>query len=155
MADSWSFQGTTYHALPATFHSGIAWLREQPSFRRYATFWQQLLWGRGGFYLSDREVQEFEWMSKYSGIPLDEIQAALLAFDRFFPIPNGWFINAGLTDVRMVKMVPLVFQGVGAHHRRVQYGLDGGSDLSVLAPSSAYTLNDLAKRINCTVDFLL
>ncbi|MCX4547520.1 tyrosine-type recombinase/integrase [Streptomyces sp. NBC_01500] len=50
---SFSFQGLTYHALPATFHSGMSWLREQPNFRLYATFWQQLLWAWGGFYLDD------------------------------------------------------------------------------------------------------
>ncbi|MFB8000464.1 hypothetical protein ACFC4G_47990 [Streptomyces sp. NPDC056002] len=149
---TWFFEGLTYHALPATFHSGIAWLREQPNFRRYATFWQQLLWGWGGFYLDDREQREFEWMSRYSGIPADEIPMALEAFDRFFPIPGGWFVTAGRTDVRMVKMVPWIFQGIGAHHRRVQYGL---SDLSGLNPSAPYTLGDLAKRINCAVDFLL
>ncbi|MET8165706.1 hypothetical protein ABZT34_15855 [Streptomyces sp. NPDC005329] len=149
---TWFFEGLSYHALPATFHSGMAWLREQPNFRRYATFWQQLLWGWGGFYLDDREQEEFEWMSKYSGIPDDEIPAALEAFDRFFPIPGGWFVTAGRTDVRMVKMVPWIFQGIGAHHRRVQYEL---SDLSGLNPSAPYTVSDLAKRINCAVDFLL
>ncbi|MEV6105166.1 hypothetical protein AB0M28_10695 [Streptomyces sp. NPDC051940] len=149
---TWFFEGLTYHALPTTFHSGMAWLREQPNFRRYATFWQQLLWGWGGFYLEDREQQEFEWMSTYSGIPDDEIPVALEAFDRFFPIPGGWFVTAGRTDVRMVKMVPWIFQGIGAHHRRVQYGL---SDLSGLNPSAPYTLSDLGKRINCAVDFLL
>ncbi|MFH8563050.1 hypothetical protein [Streptomyces sp. NPDC017988] len=149
---TWFFEGLTYHALPETFHSGMAWLREQSNFRRYATFWQQLLWGWGGFYLDDREQQEFEWMSRYSGLPDDEIPVALEAFDRFFPIPGGWFVTAGRTDVRMVKMVPWIFQGIGAHHRRVQYGQ---SDLSGLDPSAPYTLSDLGKRINCAVDFLL
>jgi hypothetical protein len=153
--EDWLFQGVTYHALPATFHSGMAWLREQSSFRRYATFWQQLLWGWGGFYLDDRKEQEFEWMSRYSGIPIDEIPTALEAFDRFFPIPNGWFVKAGATDVCLVKMVPWIFQGIGAHHRRVQYGLNDQTDLSSLNPSSWYTISDLSKRIRCAVDFLL
>lgn len=154
--NKWFFEGLTYHALPATFHDGMAWLRAQPTFQRYATFWQQLLWGWGGFYLEDREEQEFEWMSKYSGIPADEIPVALEAFDRFFPIGSGsWLTTAGPTDVRMVKMVPWVFQGIGAHHRRVQYELADRRDLSGLKPSSQYTAKDLARRINCTVDFLL
>ncbi|MFI9495663.1 MULTISPECIES: hypothetical protein [Streptomyces] len=148
---SFSFQGLTYHALPATFHSGMSWLREQPNFRLYATFWQQLLWAWGGFYLDDREEKEFDWMSKISGIPVEEIPTALEAFDRFFPISDGWFVTAGPTDVRMVRMVPWVFQGLGAHLRRGQYE----SDFSKLDPSSRFTRSDLAKRINCTVDFLL
>ncbi|WP_406518200.1 hypothetical protein [Streptomyces sp. NBC_00826] len=55
----------------------------------------------------------------------------------------------------MVKMVPWIFQGIGAHHRCVQYGLNDQPGLSRLNPSSCYTLSDLAKRINCAVDFLL
>ncbi|MFD8025347.1 hypothetical protein ACFV6G_33655 [Streptomyces lavendulae] len=151
----WLFQGLTYHALPTTFHSGIKWLRKQPNYRRYATFWQQFLWGWGGFYLEDRQEQEFEWMSRYSGIPADEIPTALEAFDRFFPIPNHWFVTAGRTDVRMAKMVPLVFQGIGAHHRRVQYGLNDQPNLDALNPSSPYTLSDLRRSIGCAVDLLL
>ncbi|MFE7028817.1 hypothetical protein ACFU9Y_00795 [Streptomyces sp. NPDC057621] len=146
-----TFQGLTYDALPATFHSGMAWLREQPNFRLYPTFWQQLLWGWGGFYLDDREEKEFEWMAKLSGIPIDEIPTALEAFDHFFPISDGWFVTAGQTDMHMVKMVPWIFQGLGAHLRRAQYG----SDFSKLDPSSQFTRGDLVKRINCTVDFLL
>lgn len=150
---TFSFRGLTYRSLPASFQAGMNWLRGQPSFRRYATFWQQFLWGWGGFYLEDRSDLEFEWMSKHSGIPADEIPTALEAFDQFFPVPNGWFAKAGATDVCMVRLVPLVFQGIGAHRRREQYEL--GDRLDGLEPASRYTEDDLAKRINCTVDFLL
>ncbi|MBT2388001.1 hypothetical protein J7E87_00840 [Streptomyces sp. ISL-1] len=147
------FRGLTYHALPTSFHDGMDWLRQQPNFRRYAAFWQQFLWGWGGFCLDDRKDQEFAWMSRYSGIPASEIPTALEAFDRFFPVPNGWFVTPGPTDIHMLKMVPMVFQGIGAHHRRVQYSL--GDNLSTLNPSAQYMLSDLGKRINCAVDFLL
>lgn len=150
---SFFFQGLTYHALPMTFHDGMEWLREQPNFRRYATFWQQFLWGWGGFYLQDKNEVEFEWMAEYSGIPADEIPTALEAFDRFFPSPNGWFTTPGWTDIHLLKMVPLIFQGIGAHQRRIQYNL--ADNVSALNPSAPYTLSDLGKRINCAVDFLL
>lgn len=150
---SFFFQGLTYHVLPRTFHDGIAWLREQPNFARYATFWQQFLWGWGGFYLNDRTGEEFEWMAEYSGIPADEIPTALEAFDRFFPISNGWLTTPGHTDIHMLKMVPLIFQGIGAHQRRIQYNLV--DSLSALQPSAPYTVPDLAKRISCAVNFLL
>jgi hypothetical protein len=147
------FRGLSYHSLPSSFQQGLDWLREQPNFRRYATFWQQFLWGWGGFYLEDRRDKEFEWMSAYSGIPADEIPVALEAFDRFFPLPSGWSVTPGWTDMHVVKMVPHVFQGVGAHHRRSQYDL--GEGISALNAKSPYTHSDLAKRINGTVDFLL
>lgn len=148
------FEGLTYHALPDTFHAGIAWLRKQPNFRRYATFWQQFLWGWGGFYLKDRTGEEFEWMAEYSGIPAEEIPTALEAFDRFFPIPNGWLTTPGNTDMHILKMVPWIFQGIGAHQRRIQYNLV--DNLSALRPTGAlYTISDLGERISCAVDFLL
>lgn len=150
---SLTFRGLTYHSLPSSFQDGMAWLREQPNFRRYPTFWQQFLWGWGGFYLKDRTEAEFEWMSIHSGIPTDEVPVALEAFDHFFPVPGGWLVTAGLTDVHMVKMVPLIFQGIGAHHRRVQYGW--GSNLEGLSPTASFTVPDLGKRINCAVQFLL
>jgi len=147
------FRGLTYHALPTTFHDGMGWLRQQPNFRRYATFWQQFLWGWGGFYLEDRKDQEFEWMSRYAGIPANEIPTALEAFDRFFPVPNEWLVTPGWTDIHLLKMVPMVFQGIGAHHRRVQYNLV--DNMSALSPRAPHTISDLAKRINCAVEFLL
>lgn len=97
----------------------------------------------------------FEWMAKYSGIPAAEIPTALEAFDRFFPIPNGWFTTPGWTDMHVLKMVPWIFQGVGAHHRRGQYGLGEQPSILALNPSSPHTPTDLAKRIGCAVDFLL
>ncbi|MFD5891707.1 hypothetical protein ACFWHQ_37900 [Streptomyces sp. NPDC060334] len=150
---SFFFQGLTYHVLPRTFHDGIAWLREQPNFARYATFWQQFLWGWGGFYLNDRTGEEFEWMAEYTGIPAEEIPTALEAFDRFFPIPNGWLTTPGRTDIHMLKMVPWIFQGIGAHQRRIQYNL--ADSLSELQPSALFTASDLVKRLRCAVDFLL
>ena len=146
------FRGMAYHVLPRTFQDGMSWLRKQPSFPRYATFWQQFLWGWGGFYLQDRPEEEFEWMSQYSGIPVDEIPTALEAFDHFFPGSGDWFVTPGPTDVRMLKMVPWVFQGIGAHVRRGKYGL--GHDVSALNAKAPYTHSDLARRINCTVGFL-
>lgn len=136
--------------LPETFRKGQAWLANQPNFHLYAVFWQQFLWGWGGFYLQHRAEDEFAWMSEYSGIPVDEIPTALEAFDRFFPIPDGWFKTPGPTDMRIVAMVPWPFQGLGAHHRRCQYDTEKLEDLG----GHGYTATDLGRRINETVRFL-
>lgn len=90
-------------------------------------------------------------MDVYSGIPADVIPTALESFDRFIPIPGGWFTTAGATDVRMVKLVPLILQRLGAHHRRVQYGLIDQPDLTALNPSSWYTLSDLHKTASAAL----
>lgn len=137
------------HTLPSTFKAGQAWLAEQPNSKLYATFWQQFLWGWGGFYLEHRKEEEFAWMSEYSGIPVDEIPTALQAFDKFFPI-GGWIAKAGWSDIMVVRMVPWYFQGLGAAYRRVKYGADKFSDLA----GTGYTATDLSRRMTLTRDFL-
>lgn len=141
-----------YYALPASFREGVAWLKQQPTYHRYALFWQQFLWGWGGFFLDDREAKEYAWMSAYSGIPVAEIPTALEAFDRFFPA-GGWFVTPGWTNARRVKMVPTYFHGLGAHHRRQTYELS--SAFAELDASERYTDVDLTRWNNAAVGFLL
>lgn len=145
------WEALLYVALPTSFQDALLWLRKQPTFKRYALFWQQFMWGWGGFYLEDRVEQEFVWMSKYSGIPEAEIPTALEAYDRFFPA-GGWLVAPGATDARRVKMTPMLFHGIGAHHRRQEYNVKEG--FSELNCKSFYTAKDLASWVNCTVNFL-
>ncbi|MEV7395688.1 hypothetical protein [Aeromicrobium sp. NPDC092404] len=139
-----------FHVLPQSFKSGLEWLMAQDNYALYPTFWQQFLWGWGGFYLTDREAEEFEWMSKYSGIPAAEIPIALEAFDHFFPWA-GWFTSLGSAPIRWLKLTPFLFQGIGAHHRRSQYSTPELSNLSL----GDFGTHLLGSRINTTVDFLL
>lgn len=139
-----------FHVLPATFKSGLKWLMEQDHYALYPTFWQQFMWGWGGLYLTDREDEEFAWMSKHSGIPAHEIPTALEAFDHFFPM-GGWWFEPGTAPVRILKMTPYLFQGIGAHHRRVEYGEPELAKLNL----GDFGTQVLGSRINKTVDFLL
>lgn len=145
-----SVEWLTLNALPATFHEGLAWLREQPTFHRYAVLWQQFLWGWGGFYLKHRHEEEFHWMSQYSGIPVEEVPQALRAFNKFFPFGDTWFADAGMSDIRTIKMMPMVFQGIGVHHRRQQYNLTKFSGIG----GSGYTVTNLARWYTNTLDLL-
>lgn len=149
--DDFSWDYFLFEDLPDTFKHGLVWLRQQPSYWLYALFWQQFLWGWGGFYLDDREEAEFAWMSAASGIPVDEIPTALRAFDHFFPLPQGWFVTPGWTAARVVRMMPTYFEGIGAHHRRQTYDVQGS--FAVLN-CPGYTSQDLARWNNCAVSFL-
>ena len=107
-----------FAALPATFREGFRTLRSRPSFRRYAQLWQVFLWGLGGFYLVDREAEEFGWLSAQTGIPVDEIGEGLRAFDHLFPLGQGsWIAPVRGTTMRLAKMMPMAFRGVGAVQR--------------------------------------
>lgn len=61
--------GEIVSAFPATFDEGLRWLVAQPTFRQYARLWQVFLMSWGGFYLEDRQDQEFEWLAQESGVP--------------------------------------------------------------------------------------
>ena len=108
----------TLAALPATFRDGLRRLRARPTFHRYALLWQVFLWGFGGFYLADREAEEFAWLSRQTGVPRGEIGEALRAFDDLFPLPEGsWIVPIKNSPVRLMRMMPLAFRGVGAVQR--------------------------------------
>ena len=146
-----SWAALDFHSLPHSFTSGVEWLRKCPTFHRYGVFWQQFLWGWGGFYLEHRQAEEFEWMAAYSGVPVEEVPTALQAFDRFFPMDGGWLTTVGPTTVKVTRMAPMLFEGVGVFHRRQQYEL---ADSTVPLGGDGYTASDLARWNNVAAAFL-
>jgi hypothetical protein len=109
---------STLGALPASFREGLRRLRARPSFRRYALLWQVFLWGFGGFYLANHEDEEFAWLSRQTGIPQGEIGEGLRAFDDLFPLGgSAWIVPVKNSPIRLVKMMPVAFRGIGAMQR--------------------------------------
>ncbi len=111
--------------LPSSVITGFLEIYKDPYFVRYPLFWQTLLWCFGGFLLTDRLDQEYAALEAYTGIPVSEVPNALRALDVLFPVDGGegsWLANLGATHIQIVKMVPCVFRGLGANHRRQLYG---------------------------------
>lgn len=107
-----------WSGLPATFREGLSALRAKPNYRRYALLWQVFLGGFGGFYLADREHEEFARLSEQTGVPIEEIGDGLRAFDTLFPLSRGpWIVPVRGTPIRVAKMVPAALRGVGAVQR--------------------------------------
>ena len=119
---------TQLDMLPQSAREAIVQLRKHRFVRHYARFWQVFLWACGGFYLRDREKQEFEWLEGQTGVPAKEVPNALKAFDILFPMDGSWLVNAHDSECRVVKMVPCVMQGMGVFHRRLNAGLKTGED---------------------------
>jgi hypothetical protein len=137
--------------LPATFREGLRALRGRPSFRRYALLWQVFLWSFGGFYLADRADEEFRWLSEQTGIPASEIGEGLAAFDDLFPLSEGsWITQLGSTNLRIVKMVPMPFRGIGALQRLRRYRVRTYEKLGY----TDYTARDLSRWHQSTVALL-
>ncbi len=118
--------------LPGTCREGLRALRSRPSFRRYALLWQVFLWGFGGFFLLDREEEELRWLAEQTGIPPGEIEQGLRAFDDLFPLgEGGWIVPLRGTRLRVAKLVPAPFRGIGAIQRLKRYGVRSYDELGL------------------------
>ena len=137
--------------LPESFKRGMETLAKSPSFLRFPYFWQVFLWCWGGFYLFDRQEQEFMELSRQTGVPKDEIPAALSALDKLFPTSGGWLKNQQPnSQALIVKMVPAQFRGIGAYQRMLRYGIEEYRELGY----SDHTNSDLVKWHNAGVHLL-
>ena len=144
--------GTSFDSLPSSFRTGVEQLKREPFFKRYALFWQVFLWGFGGFYLKDRQEIEFKWLSKQTGIPIEEIPRALKVFDVLFPLSQttSWITEIGKSHCVIVKMVPAPLQGLGANHRKWRYGCKEFAEFNY----TDFTHRDLCKWNNSLVGLL-
>jgi hypothetical protein len=116
-------------SLPVTFRDGMEWLRRQKSFRLYPSFLQVFVWAWGGFILESRRDEEYCELSKQTGIPTEEIPAALATFDKLFPSQMEWISSVRDTQIRILKLVPAAFRGLGAFQRLKRNGLQRYGEL--------------------------
>ena len=141
-----------FDLLPTSFQQGLESISKDEYFHRYPVFWQWFLWVFGGFILKDYEEKEYEILSNKTGVPVDEIPNALQAYQALFPRDDGWFVDLPHSSVRVMKICPVPFMGVGANYRALLYTESG--QLSALDLSGEYTLNDLIKWNNLGVSVL-
>jgi hypothetical protein len=131
---------------PKTFDDGLKLLSQHKYFYRYPIFWQWFMWLFGGFILKDYEEKEYQFLSTCTGIPVDEIPNALKSYDILFPLQGGWFIDVPNSNVRVMKMFPVPFSGIGANLRIDLYTKN--HDFSQLKLTGNHTLDDLIKWNN-------
>ena len=94
-------------------------LKSHKYFYLYPVFWQWFLWLFGGFYVEELKAEEFQLLSKKTGIPIDEIENALSAFDIIFPTKDGWFVS--VSKFKTLKLFPVCFTGFGILYRVSMY----------------------------------
>jgi len=142
-----------FELLPTSFQEGLESISKDEYFHRYPVFWQWFLWVFGGFILKDYEEKEYEILSRKTGVPVDEVPNALDAYQALFPRDDGWFddLSPG-SNVKVMKLCPVPFMGVGAHYRALLHTQSG--ELPALEVSGEYTLNDLIKWNNLGVTVL-
>ena len=107
-----------YLSLPETIKNGLNKLVKEPYFYRYPIFWQWFTYVLGGFILQDFENKEYEYLSKKTGIPIEEIPNAFDSFNKLFPTSDGWFFSLPNSNIDWHRFFPLPLSGIGANHRR-------------------------------------
>jgi hypothetical protein len=144
--------GFDFANAPQSFLEGLGEIAQHKHFHRYPVFWQWFMWLFGGFILRDLEQQEYEHLAARTGIPVDEIPAALSSYGILFPQADGWFRDEPHSNVRVMKMFPVPLMGIGANLRKHLYTSEGKySDLKV---KGQYTVADLVKWNNLAVTVL-
>jgi hypothetical protein len=142
-----------FDALPASFRQGVDAIKNDPFVHRYPVVWQWFMWMFGGFLLCDYEKQEIELLAAKSRIPPNQVLGALACYDKLFPTDGGWFVGPTSTsNIRLLKMFPVPFMGIGANFRRFYHCKN--HDYDELQVTKQYTLNDLIKANNLTVAVL-
>jgi len=115
------------HKLTPEFEQRINKLKNQTSLdnlKRYPIFWQWFLWVFGGFILEDYKDQEFELLSKKTGISVAEIPNALRAYDILFPLGNRkeWLqLATQQKKVKLLSVFCVPFMGIGVKYRQSLY----------------------------------
>jgi len=139
--------------LPNSFQNGLNDISSDTHFYLYPSFWQWFMWFFGGFILLDYEEQEHRLLSMKTGVPMDQIPRAFEAYQRLFPLENGWFAGpTAQSNIKMLKMFPVPFMGIGANFRRLIY--TEGQNFDELELSGIYTQNDLISWNNLVVEIL-
>ncbi|HOQ17520.1 MAG TPA: hypothetical protein PLG49_09185 [Defluviitaleaceae bacterium] len=146
-------EDTYLDRLPPSFKEGLNTISKHKYFHKYPVFWQWFMWIFGGFVLKDYKSKEYEILSKKTGIPIEEITNAFDSYQILFPQDDGWFMDLSpKSNIKMMKMFPVPFMGIGANYKRLLYTESGKfEDLEL---TGKHTLNNLIKWNNLTVEVL-
>jgi hypothetical protein len=147
------FETALLNILPESFKEGLNKISMNPHFHRYPIFWQWFMWIFGGFILKDYEEKEYEILSQKTGIPKGEIPSALESYEILFPQNDGWFLDLSPNlNIKLMKMFPVPFMGIGANYRRLIY--TESKKFEDLKLGGTNTIYELKKWNNLTVDVL-
>jgi hypothetical protein len=124
------------HALPQSFHAGLAALAAHPNARAVPYLFQVFIEVLGGF-LFFNDPRELDLLSRMTGITPANIEPAIRMLDHFFGHKGSVFFTqkGGLS---YLKMVPAFTKGTGAFLRHMLWA--NGDYLSAY-PTSGWLLN--------------
>lgn len=110
--------------VPPSFTSFAAQVAKIPDPERLPQLWQAYILGWGGFIVTARAEEEYEYIGLEAGLKPEQVHVGLKAFDKLFPVDGrAWhYEQDDNTGIILLKMVPNVFRGLGVQRRRWIYG---------------------------------
>ncbi len=144
----------THAVLPENIKNAMDEFQGHKYFYLYPYFWQVFIFLFGGFILENKKQEEYGLLSEITGIHVDEIDNALSAFDKLFPIDGGWFKRVHNTSIRLLKFMPSPFCGIGVNLRKDIYCMGHKLDELKALFANDYTYNDLIRYNNLAYRYL-
>src|SRR5690625_15017 len=141
-----------YNMLPQSFRDGLEKIQKEPYVHLYPLFWQWFMWAFGGFILTDLKDREYAALAERTSIPIDHIPAALAAYDALFCVADGWFVDGYRSNMRLLRILPVPFRGIGSFLRRIVH--TKSMDLADLHLGGQFTTSDMEKWISVLVKYL-
>lgn len=147
-----------FNTLANNIRDGIRTLKTQQYSYRYPHFWQVFIYTFGGFVLKDKENQQFEILSRLTGIPMEFIPEALSSFDVLFPIRDKqWVFNMNdYNNLDIMMLFPMPFRGIGSNLWRWLCTKDGNGKFDNIKPflTKSHTYDNLLKWNNLSCEYL-
>lgn len=121
------FESLNFKSLNSNIIEAINILKSRPFYYLYPYFWQVFIYVFGGYILLDKKDQEYELLSRISGIPMEEVENAIFFWNELYPTPNGWFSNPvnDYSNIMCLKMVSPPIAGIGTNFRAYLYANEG------------------------------
>lgn len=149
------------YILPENLRSGVTELEKKPHYFLYPFFWQIYVYLFGGFVILSKKEEEYSLLSSITGVPVDEIDDALSAFDLLFPMQDvSWHHQPMRHQLSLLKLFPIPLRGIGSNFRRLVYSNDKqrsfeGLKSALRLPSGDYSFDEIVKWNNLACNTLL
>lgn len=103
-------------SMPKSFVQGLKTIESYEFKNNIPFFWQFFIEVFGGFY-NKTNPAEIEILSICTGVPAQHIPFCLSLYEKFFPMPKGWFFTVK-DEIEVMKHIPAIYRGTGAFLRK-------------------------------------
>ena len=107
---------------PSSILNAVKKMKCYSHFYKFPVLLQVFFWSWGGFFLDSKKEEETEVLAKEAQLPPEQVMAAFEVYDTLFPIPEGWLRRVSNAGYTVMRLIPMVFRGLGVERRIKFYG---------------------------------